>query len=139
MSDSHLRDLGSPRSTPASTARGSDHSHAHSHGVSSNTDGRYLVLALTLLLGFMIAEVAAAIISGSLALLADAGHMLTDVVALASALVAARLACRPEGGQWTYGLKRAEILSAAVNGLWFPPNRGGLLYAASRSGAAVSS
>lgn len=117
MSDPHLRDLESPASGPASTAGRPDRSHAHSHGASSDADGRHLGLALTLLLGLMIAEVAAAIASGSLALLADAGHLLTDVAALTTALVAARLATRPERGQWTYGLKRAEILSAAVNGL----------------------
>ncbi len=117
MSDPHLHDLEAQAAEPASTAKDSDRSHAHSHGVSSGADRRFLSLALMLLLGFMVAEVAAALASGSLALLADAGHMLTDVAALATAVVATRLATRPEGGQWTYGLKRAEILSAAVNGL----------------------
>jgi cobalt-zinc-cadmium efflux system protein len=65
----------------------------------------------------MAGEVVAALLSGSLALLADAGHMLTDAAALGLGLWASRLAARPAGGIWTYGLKRAEILSAAVNGI----------------------
>ncbi len=65
----------------------------------------------------MVGEVVAAVASGSLALLADAGHMITDVGALGASIWAARLAARPAGGRWTYGLKRAEILSAAGNGV----------------------
>lgn len=65
----------------------------------------------------MAAEIAIALISGSLALIADAGHMLTDAGAIAAAIVAARLARRPARGAWTFGLKRAEILSAAANGV----------------------
>lgn len=117
MRDPHLRDLESQAFEPGTAREPGSPSHANSHAVSPDADRRYPVLALVLLLGFMIAEVMAAMASGSLALLADAGHMLTDVAALTTALVAARLAGRPERGQWTYGLKRAEILSAAVNGL----------------------
>jgi cobalt-zinc-cadmium efflux system protein len=62
-------------------------------------------------------EVGAAIFANSLALLADAGHMLVDVGALALSLLAIRLSARPETGSHTYGLKRAEILAAAANGL----------------------
>ena len=92
-------------------------SHAgHSHGVSANTDVRYLLVALGLIAAFMVGEVVAAALSGSLALLADAGHMLTDVAALGVSVWAVRLAARPESHRWTYGLKRAEILAAAVNG-----------------------
>jgi len=61
--------------------------------------------------------VATGIIAGSLALLADAGHMLTDALALAGALVAARLAVRRPGGPWTFGLGRVEILAAQANGI----------------------
>ncbi len=74
-------------------------------------------MALGLGLVFMVFEVLGAVIAGSLALLADAGHMLTDAVALGASLWAARLATRPATGTWTFGLKRAEILSAAGNGL----------------------
>ncbi|WP_217645278.1 cation diffusion facilitator family transporter [Nocardioides terrae] len=76
-----------------------------------------MVAALALLSTFLVAEVVVAVVAGSLALLSDAGHMLTDVAAIALALVAARLASRPAAGAWTFGMHRAEILSAAVNGV----------------------
>ncbi len=95
---------------------GSDHD-GHRHGVGGDADARYLAVALTLIAGFMIIEVAAAVVSGSMALLADAGHMLVDAGALGASLWAVRLAGRPAVGIWTYGFKRAEILSAAVNGI----------------------
>ena len=65
----------------------------------------------------MVVEIAAGIVAGSVALFADAGHMLTDAFALAAALVAARLALRPAHGQWTFGLGRSEILAAQANGI----------------------
>ncbi len=65
----------------------------------------------------MAMEVVVAIAAHSLALFADAGHMLTDAGALAASLWAASLASRPAGGKWTFGLVRAEILSAALNGV----------------------
>src|SRR5438874_5686064 len=61
-------------------------------------------------------EVAGGILAHSVALLADAGHMLTDAAALGAALVASHLASRPARGQWTFGLGRAEVLAAQVNG-----------------------
>jgi cobalt-zinc-cadmium efflux system protein len=89
----------------------------HDHGVSADADVRYLTVAFGLIVGFMVVEIVVAVVSGSLALLADAGHMLTDAAALAMSLWAIRLAARPAAGVWTYGLKRAEILSAAANGI----------------------
>jgi cobalt-zinc-cadmium efflux system protein len=65
----------------------------------------------------MVAEVTAGVIASSLALLSDAAHMLTDAAALALSLFAARIATRPAQGVMTYGLGRAEILSAQVNGM----------------------
>jgi cobalt-zinc-cadmium efflux system protein len=95
-----------------------DHAHAdHAHGVSADADRRYLLIALLLLAAFMLAEVVVALVSGSLALLSDAGHMLSDVGAIGAALWAIRLAARPAAGAWTFGWKRAEILSAAGNGI----------------------
>jgi cobalt-zinc-cadmium efflux system protein len=91
--------------------------HGHGHGPTYTADRRYLTAALVLLLAFLVAEVVVAVLSGSLALLSDAGHMLSDVGAIALALVAARLALRPAAGTWTFGMQRAEILSAAVNGV----------------------
>ena len=90
---------------------------SHSYAPGAGSDRRYLLIALALLVAFMLGEVIAAVISGSLALLSDAGHMLADVGALAGALWAIRLAARPPSGAWTFGWKRAEILSAAVNGI----------------------
>lgn len=93
-----------------------DHAHGHHHGVSADTDSSKLALALALIGGFMVAEVVIGILANSLVLLADAAHMLTDAGALALSLVAIRLARRPASGAMTYGLKRTEILAAAING-----------------------
>jgi cobalt-zinc-cadmium efflux system protein len=76
-----------------------------------------LTRALALILAFMLVEVVAGVLASSLALLSDAAHMLTDAVALAVSLAAARLAVRPAGGVMTYGLGRVEILSAQANGV----------------------
>jgi cobalt-zinc-cadmium efflux system protein len=78
---------------------------------------RRLVVALALLAAFVVVEVAVAMVSGSLALLSDAGHMVSDVGALAVSVLASYLADRPARGAWTFGLKRAEILSAAGSGI----------------------
>jgi cobalt-zinc-cadmium efflux system protein len=89
--------------------------HAHVP-VAEERNRRRLLFALVLIVGLMAAEVAAGILAGSLALLSDAAHMLTDAGAIALSLLALRLAARPAGGNLTFGLKRAEILSAQVNG-----------------------
>jgi cobalt-zinc-cadmium efflux system protein len=95
-----------------------DHSHHHhDHGPSRETERGALKAALALIVVFMLVEVTAGVLASSLALLSDAAHMLTDAAALAVALVAARLAARPAGGTMTYGLGRAEILSAQANGV----------------------
>ena len=94
-----------------------DHHHDHSHVVAPDADKRYLTIALLLLLGFMAVEVVVGILAKSLALISDAGHMLTDVGSIGLALLAMRLASRPAGGSFTYGFKRVEILSAQANGL----------------------
>jgi cobalt-zinc-cadmium efflux system protein len=93
------------------------HGHGHEHRVSASADVRKLALALALIVGFMAVEVVAGIVAGSLALLSDAAHMLTDAAAIGLSLVAARLAARPARGPMTYGLGRAEILSAQANGV----------------------
>ena len=93
------------------------HDHTHSHSFRPDADRRYLVIALALLVGFMLFEVILGFLASSLALISDAGHMLTDVGALVMALVAMRLAASPADGQRTFGLKRAEILSAQINGI----------------------
>ena len=96
-----------------------DHSHAghsHSHAPSAGADRRWLTVALVLIAGFMAVEVVAGLLAGSLALLSDAAHMLTDAAAIGLALFAARLATRPAGGAYTFGFGRAEIVSAQING-----------------------
>jgi cobalt-zinc-cadmium efflux system protein len=99
-----------------SQTKGVGHHHGHDHGISSDADGRKLAIALALILAFMCVEVAVGIAAESLALLSDAAHMLTDAGALALSLVAIRLARRPAAGAMTFGLKRTEILAAAING-----------------------
>ncbi|MET8054841.1 cation diffusion facilitator family transporter [Streptosporangium sp. NPDC005286] len=85
--------------------------------MSAEADRRYLTGALALIVGFMAVEVVVGFIARSLALISDAGHMLTDAVAIVFALIAMRIAARPPQGGFTYGLKRAEIISAQINGI----------------------
>jgi cobalt-zinc-cadmium efflux system protein len=93
------------------------HAHGgHAHG-GKNSPRTQLSLALALTLGFMGVEAVVGYLSGSLALLADAGHMLGDSGALVLALLAQRMAERPRTELRTYGLKRAEVLAAFVNGI----------------------
>lgn len=133
-----------------------DHGAGHSHGVDPGADKRWLTMALALILGFMAVEVVVGVIAGSLALISDAAHMLTDAASIILALIAIRLAARPARGTYTYGLKRAEILSAQANGLsllllgaWLayeairrllhPPEvAGGLVLATALAGVAVN-
>jgi len=136
-----------------------EHAHSgvgHEHGARLDDDRRYLSVALALIVGFLVFEVAAALVGDSLALLADAGHMLTDVGAIGASLVAAGLAARPPTETHTFGLKRAEILAAALNGITLlvvsaliafeavgrllrPPTvRGGLLIVVAVVGVAVN-
>jgi cobalt-zinc-cadmium efflux system protein len=91
-------------------------SHMHVHA-DPRADRRILAISLALLVGFMIAEVVLGIVASSLALLADAGHMLTDASALGLALFAAWAASLPARGRWTFGFARAEILAAQANGI----------------------
>lgn len=93
-----------------------DHSHTHGH-TSADSDRRWLGGALAVIAGFMLGEVVVGIIAGSLALLSDAAHMLTDAASIALALWAIRLSARPAAGRMTYGWRRVEILSAQANGV----------------------
>jgi cobalt-zinc-cadmium efflux system protein len=132
------------------------HHHGHHHAVSPDADRGRLRLALGLILGFMVVEVVGGLLAGSLALLSDAAHMLTDAGSVGLALVALRLAARPPTGRFTFGLGRAEILSAQVNGAALlvlagvlgveavrrlsdaPAVKGGLVVAVGLLGAAVN-
>ncbi|MGZ0147892.1 cation diffusion facilitator family transporter [Kribbella sp. WER1] len=91
--------------------------HGHGHAVNAAADRKLLSGALALIVGFMIAEVIVGFAAGSLALVTDAAHMLTDAIAIALALLAIRLAAKPPRGGFTYGFKRVEILSAQANGI----------------------
>jgi cobalt-zinc-cadmium efflux system protein len=94
------------------------HTHAHPHAPTAAAGQRgRLAVVLALTLAVLVAEVTGAALSGSVALLADAGHVATDAVGLALALGAVGLARRRPGGRRTFGWQRAEILAAAVNGL----------------------
>ena len=97
-----------------------DHSEeGHSHGIGSyrGADRKALLIAALLTGGFMIAEAVGGVVTGSLALLADAGHMLSDSFSLFLALFAVSIAARPATAKRTFGYKRAEILAALVNGV----------------------
>jgi len=98
----------------------------------AEADRTRLAAALVLIVAFMCAEVAAGIVASSLALLSDAGHMLTDAAALGLSLAAAGLARRPARGAFTFGLRRAEILSAQVNGVTLVVISAFVLYGAIR-------
>ena len=89
--------------------------HDHDKGAADNE--RRVFLAMLLTGGFMVVEVAGGIAAGSLALLADAGHMLTDCAALALAWMAFRIGRRPQDARRSYGYHRFQVLAAFVNGI----------------------
>ena len=103
MADSHSND---------------DQIHAGQHGEGSErVSSRPLLIALLITAGFMVVEVIGGLVTNSLALLADAGHMLTDVAALVIALMAIRIGQRAADDKRTFGYRRLEILAAAFNAL----------------------
>lgn len=95
------------------TAEHHGHSHHHHHG-----SGSSLVWALGLTLGFAAVEVVGGLVSGSLALLGDAGHMVSDATALGLAALAAWVARQPRSASHSYGLVRAEVVAALINGIF---------------------
>lgn len=95
---------------------GAGHTHSHAPDVNRSNQRRVLV-AMFLTAGFMVAEVIGGLLSGSLALIADAGHMATDAAALFLAYIAFRLSNRPADASQSYGYHRAETLAAFVNAL----------------------
>ncbi len=95
-----------------------DHAHGHSHAPAVTGGNEKRVLgAMLLTAGFMLVEIIGGVLSGSLALIADAGHMATDAAALALAFIAFRLAARPANPSQSYGYHRAETLAAFVNAI----------------------
>jgi cobalt-zinc-cadmium efflux system protein len=92
----------------------SGHSHAHPHPADGAGDRRRLLVVLLITAGVLVAELVGAVVSGSLALLADAGHMLTDTAGLLIAYLATVVAGRPARGRRTWGYQRAEVLAATL-------------------------
>ncbi len=115
---------------------GHDHTHGgghgHAHAVGRAEDRRRLLLVLAVTAAVLVVEAVGALVSGSLALLADAGHMLTDAAGIVVALLASLLASRPVSPRRTYGYHRAEILAAVVNALVLLGVCGYLAYAGTR-------
>jgi len=91
------------------------HDHAQAHQAAANRTRLWVAIAITG--AFLVVQVIGAIVSGSLALLADAGHMTSDLIGLVVALLAAMVAARPATDRQTYGYRRAEVLGALVNGV----------------------
>jgi cobalt-zinc-cadmium efflux system protein len=135
------------------------HGHSHSEGGhvhGADADRGRLTAALALIVVFMAVEIAAGVLAHSLALLSDAGHMLTDAAAIGFSLAALSLAARPPSGAMTFGLRRLEILAALANGVTLlvlaafitfgavgrlvsPPQvRGGLMLAVALAGIVVN-
>ena len=96
---------------------GQGHTHSHDHATAAHAHRGRLAAVLALTLTVMVVEVVGGVVSGSFALVADAGHMLTDSAGVALALGATALAARPATEARTFGWQRAEMLAALVNGL----------------------
>ncbi len=109
-----------------------DHQHLKRGAERQQEDRRSLQIALALLVAVMGIEITFGIVASSLALLADAGHMLTDALALVLAILAVGIAARPAGGRFTYGLGRVEVLSAQANGISLLLIGGWITYSAVR-------
>jgi cobalt-zinc-cadmium efflux system protein len=92
------------------------HDHV-SHATAGDSDRKWLISALIVLVVFMLGEVIAGLFAHSLALISDAGHMLTDAAALLVALVAGRIARRPARGSYTFGFARVDALAGQANGI----------------------
>jgi cobalt-zinc-cadmium efflux system protein len=108
-----------------------DHGHTDVHP-GAEGDRRLLGASLGLIVAFMVVEVAVGVVASSLALLADAGHMLTDAGALGLAVFAAWAVSRPARGRWTYGFGRVEVLAALANGVTLALVAVWVLYEAAR-------
>ncbi len=113
---SHNHSRGHNHNTCSAQAHGHGHNHFHSQGVNAKNESR-MAFAAVLIGTFMVVEFIGGILSGSLALLADAGHMLTDFVALSLAWTAFRMARRPADWRHTFGFDRFSVVVAFVNGL----------------------
>lgn len=122
----HSHALGGAASEGASDCHGLHDTHGHHHGPASF--GRAFVIGITLNLAFVVIEAAAGFLYGSMALVADAGHNLSDVLALALAWVASIAARQPPSGRFTYGYKSSTILAALANALLLAVAIGAILF-----------
>lgn len=111
---------------------GAGHDHGHGHADGRATDRRRLLVVLAITGSVVVVEVVGAWVSGSLALLADAGHMATDAAGLLIALSASMLATRAPDPRRTYGYHRVEILAAGINAVVLLGVCGYLAYAGTR-------
>ncbi len=145
-----------PWARPHAHGDGSGHGHSHAHVARDAASARAIGIAALLTGGFMVVEVVGGLVSGSLALIADAGHMLTDFAALSMAWLAFRVARRPADAARTYGFDRLSVMAAFVNGLalfvvaaWIvveaigrlrtpAPIEGGVMMAVAAAGLAVN-
>ena len=129
--------------SPARSQEGRGHAHQHVHGGHAHShhdhdhdlrgaSRRGLKTALALIASFMVVEVGGGVLSGSLSLLADAGHMLTDAASIVLALVALHFSDLPASWERTYGYRRLEVLAAMVNALSLCVIIGGVLWEAYR-------
>ncbi len=116
MSSHHPHTADSPGGPEHAHGQHAGGGHDHSRALRGKSR-RSLVGALVLIAGYMVAEVAGGILSGSLALLADAGHMLTDAASIGLALLAMHFAERPPSARRTFGYHRIEVLAALLNAL----------------------
>ncbi|MEW1963223.1 cation diffusion facilitator family transporter [Microbacterium sp. NPDC077644] len=91
--------------------------HDHAHGIRGAGSRRLLTISLCLTATVMVVQVVGALLTGSLALLADAAHMFTDASALVIALIASTVAARPADDRRTFGYQRAEVLGALINAI----------------------
>lgn len=108
---------------------GHAHGHAHGHHHHAPADfGRAFLIGIVLNTGFVVVEAVAGFLYGSMALVADAGHNLSDVLALALAWIAAIAARRPASGRFTYGYKSSTILAALANALLLAIAIGAILF-----------
>ncbi|MFO1302562.1 MAG: cation diffusion facilitator family transporter [Burkholderiales bacterium] len=113
----HARGHDGPRAKAHDHAHGHGHGHSHQHASAAGGARRALIVALVLTGGFAVVEAVGGWIAGSLALLSDAGHMITDAAALGLALFANAIARRPVSSRASYGYGRAEVLAAFVNAI----------------------
>ena len=132
MGSVHGRDAAESGGQSHGLAHGLSHGHTHAHAAGRAHDRRRLLLVLLVTGSVVVVEAVGAWLSGSLALLADAGHMLTDAAGIVVALLASLIATRPVSPRRTFGYHRAEIFAAVLNALVLLGVCGYLAYAGTR-------